>query len=681
MRYIEENMDNTLNSYLEFSPIVFFKWDATENWPVIYVSNNVQTILGYSTNDFLKGRIEYISIIDKADILRVTQEMTYAISQHISNFTHQPYRLLKADGNTIWVEDKTKIIYNEFGEIEYFFGYISDITPLKILEEERHRYLISLEHSNKELLKAINSLNEYKHVLDESNIISMSDTQGNITYVNDAFISISGYSKNELIGKPHSIVRHPDTPKVIFEAMWNAIQNKEVWKGIFKNRKKDGSAYFVDMTVAPFLDANGNIEKYIGIRHDITELVQKSEAIREQAITDSLTGHGNRTKLLLDIHNANNPYLALFDIASFNEINDFYGYGLGDKLIEKLGEVFSELSNNIYRIYRPYADQFIILCDSENNDIFENQMREWQIRLNQSPIMIENKEIHVRMICVLSYEAKEDILTTIDIAQNYAKREGLDCVVFHPQIELAKEYELNIYWQQKLSFALKNGGIIPYFQPILDNHTGKIEKYEALVRLVNNEEVFSPAHFLAIAKKTKQYTEITKQMIQKSFEFFANNNFICSVNLTLEDIKNSSVLEALGHFIESYQMQKRIIFELVESEGIQDFKEVNLFLKDVKEYGCALAIDDFGTGYSNFNYLIKLDANYIKLDGSIIQSIHNQKSGALEIVQAIVLFAKSRGIKTVAEFVSSKEIFDTVCSLGIDYSQGYYIGEPKPNLL
>ena len=121
-----------------------------------------------------------------------------------------------------------------------------------------------------------------------------------------------------------------------------------------------------------------------------------------------------------------------------------------------------------------------------------------------------------------------------------------------------------------------------------------------------------------------------------------------------------------------------MILEIVESEGIENFKGMEPFLERMKHYDCHLSIDDFGTGYSNFNYLIKLQAHTIKIDGSMIKEIANPNSGACDVVKAIVMFAKARGMKTIAEFVASEAIFDAICALDIDYAQGYFIAPPMP---
>jgi c-di-GMP phosphodiesterase len=139
---------------------------------------------------------------------------------------------------------------------------------------------------------------------------------------------------------------------------------------------------------------------------------------------------------------------------------------------------------------------------------------------------------------------------------------------------------------------------------------------------------------------------------------------------------NKSTIEFIKSKLINKSISSRVIFEIVESEGIDNFEEVSLFINEMKSFGCKIAIDDFGTGYSNFEYLMKLNVDYIKIDGSFIKNIDTCKQ-SLIITELILTFAKKQNIKTIAEFVHSKNVLDKISQLGIDYSQGYYLGEPK----
>lgn len=150
-----------------------------------------------------------------------------------------------------------------------------------------------------------------------------------------------------------------------------------------------------------------------------------------------------------------------------------------------------------------------------------------------------------------------------------------------------------------------------------------------------------------------------------------------SINLLLQDITNNLTRDLIMEKLANSKNPTKVVFEIVESEGIENFDIVIDFIKEVKKYGAKVAIDDFGTGYSNFSYLMKLNVDYIKIDGSIIKNLHKDKSAEI-ITKTLVSFAKELGIETVAEFVAEEDVYNKIRNLNIDYSQGYYFSEPKP---
>lgn len=189
----------------------------------------------------------------------------------------------------------------------------------------------------------------------------------------------------------------------------------------------------------------------------------------------------------------------------------------------------------------------------------------------------------------------------------------------------------------------------------------------------------SPFFFLEVSKKAKLYQSITKTVIAKSFKKFENSKHAVSINITTEDILSLGVRDFIIQKLSESAGKVKVIFEIVESDGIENYEEVSKFIADAKKYGAEIAIDDFGTGYSNFEHILRLKVDYIKIDGSLIKNLHIDKHSAV-IVETIVSFAKKLGIKTVAEFVHSKDVIDKVASMGIDYSQGFYLSEPKEEL-
>jgi len=540
-------------------------------------------------------------------------------------------------------------------------------------------YLLSKLKEDRKLKRENHILRQYREVVEESNIISKSDLRGNITYVNDKFCDVTLYKRDEIINKPHSLLKGENS-KEIFKELWQTITNKKTWHGVLKNKRKDGEFYYVNITIKPILDEDNEIIEYIAIRHEITDLIHKSVELEKSLREDFLTKEGNRFKLLEDIKKSKKPSLALLDINRFGEINDFYGYEVGDEVLRIISNEFRKFIGNKYSLYRIYSDEFAILADNEDREHFIRFIKLITDSISSVPLVIKGKEIYVQMAFSLSFEEKNSLKKTANIIKRYSKV-NKDVHIYDKKLEIEKIYEKNIMWTSKLKKAFESDSIVPYYQAIYNLKTDKIEKYEALVRLIDENGIaISPYYFLDIAKKSKQYLKLTKQVVKKSFEYFKDKDYEFSINLTFEDIKSKNISSFVIEMLKEYNIASKVVFEIVESEGIEDFSQVNNFIDTVRALGCKIAIDDFGSGYSNFEYLIKLNADYIKIDGSLIKDILIDKNSK-EIVITIVDFAKRQGFKTIAEFVSSKEIFDRVKELGIDYAQGYYISEPKPEIL
>ncbi|MCT7564517.1 EAL domain-containing protein [Aliarcobacter butzleri] len=527
----------------------------------------------------------------------------------------------------------------------------------------------------KKLKKENHILKQYNEATKDSNIISTADLKGNITYVNDKFCEVSLYTYEEVLGKPHSIVRAEEDDE-IFQQLWETIKNKKVWYGVLKNRKKNGEFYWVNINIRPILDEKNEIIEYIAIRHEITDLVLKTEELKRNLRLDSLTNIGNRYKLIEDVSKSVNPCISILDIVSFSDVNDFFGYKTGDNVLKIVARKIEKLliDKENYKVYRDHSDTFCIVAENEDRDKFIKNVDEISKTIAKVPIVIKSRELYVQLSYVFSFESKENLLETANIIKRYSHA-NKNIIIYDKALELEKDYEKNIFWTLKIKKALDEDKIVPYFQPIYNLKTNKIEKYEALVRLIDGNNVISPYYFLDISKKSKQYLQLTKTMIQKTFDYFKDKDFEFSINLTFEDIKSEYISSFIIELLKEYEIGHRVVFEIVESEEIDNFRKINEFFVTIREYGCKIAIDDFGSGYSNFEYLAKLNVDYIKIDGSLIKDILKNKSSQ-NIVSMLVNFAKGQKVKTIAEFVSNKDILNKVRELGIDYVQGYYIKEP-----
>ncbi|CAA6817586.1 MAG: diguanylate cyclase/phosphodiesterase (GGDEF & EAL domains) with PAS/PAC sensor(s), partial [uncultured Sulfurovum sp.] len=550
--------------------------------------------------------------------------------------------------------------------------------------------LLAFNTMSEKLNENISFLDGYKTAIDTSSIVSKTDTRGIITYVNKMFCDVSGYTEKELLGRSHNIVRHEDNSVDIFENMWGTIQAKKIWKGTLKNKHKDGTAYIVNATILPILDSNNNILEYVGVRHDITELERSKEEIKQQR-TDFLTGLDNRNQLLLDLKIAIKPIVFYLNIDDFSGFNDFYGSNIGDSVLINMADTLRKLQQfEEFKLYKLQSDQFILLFQenqfiNKNFQTFFTELFE-DIEKNISTINLENQNrISITVTGgIASYYANDNYQNLIlyaDIARKKAQERQKKFLLFDHTMRKSENYAQNIEWIKKIKEAIHEDRITTYYQGIVDNQTGKIAKYETLVRMLDYEgHPLSTFTFLEIAQKAKLYPQVTKIVIEKALKTFENrDNIEFSINLSIDDILSEEITHFIYDKLSNYSNAKNIIFEITESEEVSDYKIINKFIKEVKKYGVKIAIDDFGSGYANFEHIININADFIKIDGSLIKNINTDKNAAI-ITEAIISFSKKLGRKTITEYVHNKEVYEIVKKLGADYSQGYYFAKPSPKV-
>lgn len=532
------------------------------------------------------------------------------------------------------------------------------------------------------LQNSLTALEGYKIALDNNSIVTKSDLKGDITYVNDKLCQLSGYRQDELIGQPHSIFRDPAVPSSLFKKLWKTIQNKQTWTGMYSNRRKDGSIFWTLSTISPILTSDGEISEYIGIRQDVSELINKREQLQTLLTTDPLTGLPNRYSLLRDLEALSDASILLLDIHNFADINDCYGVSTGDKVIVKLAERIQRSAECYsFTLYRLHGDQFVLLSKKDYTN--EGLLGICQIIINNAtykPIKTTNNIIFINLIAGLCIKGSDPLIFA-DIALKRAKKSSTDFVVSEGEDNAKKDLHHNQHWVTKLIKALQEDRIRPYYQAIVDSKTKEIKKYECLVRMVDEEnEIIGPFEFLDIAKKARLYPQITRAVINHAFHTFANEPYEFSINLSSEDITNPAFIHFFLDKLENCGLSNRLIIEILETEGFEQYEQVSEFIQKVKMYGVKIAIDDFGTGHSNYERLMKLDVDYLKIDGSIIRQITSNDIAAT-IAETITTVASKIGIKTVAEFVFDEATADKATEIGCDHLQGYYFAEPQEHLL
>ena len=511
------------------------------------------------------------------------------------------------------------------------------------------------------------------------------DLEGNYLFANEAMCkNLLMTTPEEVIGKKDLFFaarernRYPDNPQwhtfgeICFDTDFIVLEHMKPMifeeSGNIKNKLT-----YLEVHKAPLIDANGNTIGTIGSGRDVTAQFLLEQKIVKLAYFDQLTSLPNRQKILLDINEKSPTACVIFNIDEFKEINDFFGTTNGDKILQEIANWFLNIDFETYRIN---GDEFAILYyDDISIEDLKSTIENLLSLFEKELFHIEDELIHVQFSVGIA-KVKDNLLTKADIAVHSAKENKIRISIYEENANIEQKFKKNIAIAAAIREALFENRIICFYQPIVDLKTNTIAKYETLVRMIDkNNQIIPPLDFLRIAKKTKLYSYITKEVIRQACKTFENRKEYFSINLSIDDIKDASTVQEIINTIIKTKTASRIIFEILESEGIENYDEVVNFITQIKALGAKIAIDDFGTGYSNFEHILKLNVDFIKIDGTLIKNVvHNEKHKI--IVETIVDFAKKIKAKTIAEFVSDEAIYLTIKEIGVDFSQGYYTGKP-----
>jgi diguanylate cyclase (GGDEF)-like protein len=390
---------------------------------------------------------------------------------------------------------------------------------------------------------------------------------------------------------------------------------------------------------------------------------------------DLLTGLKNRIRFEEDIKKLNSPSIVLFDIDKFKNLNDYFGSEIGDEILKYISNELKNFINIVHYkldVYRFGSDEFGLVGDGIDEITLQTLADEFIKVAENKIIKRENIDISVTLSAGIS--TKAPILENADIALKQAKNDiKKKVVVFNDNLN--KNIEDNLKKAQEIKNAINSNGIIPYFQGIFDKDKN-IYKYEVLCRVKVGNEIKSIFPYLEIVKENKMYHRVTMIILEKSLKILKDYDINLSINLSLEDILDEDIKDFIFENFTDKNIARKVTFEILESE-IGSYEELEFFIRALKSYGVTFAIDDFGSGYSNFARILKLNVDYIKIDGSIIKNI-DKDATSRSVLKTIVNFAKENSLHTVAEFIHNEEVFNISKNMGVEYFQGFYLAEPLP---
>ena len=573
------------------------------------------------------------------------------------------HRIITKNGEIRYVEELCEHYTNENHEIIKSIGTVQDIT--KKIETEQSLKL---------------SAEVFNHSRDA---ILISDHNNNILTVNKAFEKQTGYTKAEIIGSNPRVLSSGWGDKKFYKQLWESLLRDEIWHGEIWDKRKNGELFIASQTIIVLKNDHGEITNYIGIATDVTNLYKEQEE-KEKALTTSReSGLRNRYAFFEELKQEQSSTAALLKINELNKLSIFYGNEIVDKLLLQISETLQDQCSNDYNLYHFDRDTFIVHSKNLDEKIieFSFKINNFLEKISKRIFVIDEIEMNLNLTAgVWSGESKE-LIKNLDMALLYAQQNNYSFWLHNELSDQTKHIANNIYWVKELKSALEEKRIVVYFQAIYAFESNSIERFEALVRLrLQDGSIATPNYFLEIAEEANLMSKITQEVFLQTIEMFKKHpNYKFSINISTKDIQNDEFRDLVRSSFEDRLLASKICFEILETHEVDDLKGYESFSNEIHQLGALTAIDDFGSGYANFENLIRLHTDIIKIDGSLIEKLPDN-DGAYDIVASIVSFAKKRAIKTIAEFVKNKEIFSRVQQLGIDYVQGYYIGKPLEKL-
>jgi diguanylate cyclase (GGDEF)-like protein len=399
---------------------------------------------------------------------------------------------------------------------------------------------------------------------------------------------------------------------------------------------------------------------------------------------DDLTGLKNRTALSEYVKTNHTYTLFILDIDNFANVNNTYGYQVGDEVLISLSSYLKKLKPAHGEIFRFDGDQFAFLTNQTLLDIEKEELAQMVISFFNSIEVYHDDSTSIKVFFSIGVYTGEgyNLINYANLALNEARRYRRNSYkLFDIDSTYIKNQLKNNDWITHIRQYIEDEKFVLFYQPIFNNDLDKVNKYECLIRIAYGDSFITPDNFLHACKMTGILELITRFVITTAFKKFEKTNYSFSINITSEDINLGYLEKLLLHKCEKHNIEpSRVILEILED--ITTLTEPNMLeqINSLRAKGFKIALDDFGVENSNFARLIDFKPDYVKIDGLFIKDLPQSKRSQI-VVQSIIDFCSLCNIVVIAEFVHSKEVEEKVREYKIQCSQGYYIGEPKQELL
>ncbi|KOS69033.1 hypothetical protein AEA09_11075 [Lysinibacillus contaminans] len=527
--------------------------------------------------------------------------------------------------------------------------------------------------------------------LNETTILAITDTAGRIVFTNDKFCNISQYTSEELIGHTHKIINSNYHDSSFFRDMWNTISKGKKWTGEIRNRAKDGSIYWVDTAIIPFLDHDGSPYQYVSIRHDITDRKKLEQQLHKQLIEDKITGLPNAFYLENEVEKkilANEEFrLLLINMDDFKSFNESLGSHHANQILTLIGERLSSLIQCEKSILaRTYNDEFALLCSVSDTN-FQLIIKE-VFHIFENPISYLYTDYYITFcIGAVHYpthgNSYEDLMQNADSAVQTAKGNGKNTyTLFDESMNNNKNRVLLL--KNLLHEAIQQKKFVMHYQPQY-NFQGEIISFESLVRW-NNPLLgdISPAEFIPVAERTGFIIPLGYLLFELVVQDLPNlqkaigKDIKVAFNLSLKQFFDTKLISKLMHLCELYQVDPHYIkIEITEGVSSSKIPYVISIIKQFRDLGMEVELDDYGSGFSSLKHLKDFPINCIKIDQSFVKDLLTNASSKA-IINSTIHLAHELGFTIIAEGIETEEQLHYLRDKGCDAFQGYLLGKPQP---